>query len=170
MAKDLFSEQAKTYARYRPSYPVELFEYILQFVEEKDCAWDCATGNGQAAVVLSHYFKKIEATDLSKGQIDNAVQKDNINYRVRPAEGTDFPADHFDLITVAQAYHWIDWNKFHKEAMRVGKKNCVVAVWAYNLFTSGNEGLNNLLKRFYFDIVGPYWDWTLLGYRKKICG
>src|SRR5689334_8071156 len=106
--KDLFSQQAKTYAKYRPSYPPELFDYILQFVEEKNSAWDCATGNGQAAVALSGYFKKVEATDLSKGQIDNAVQKENIRYSVCPAEETSFPDDQFDLITVAQAYHWLN--------------------------------------------------------------
>jgi hypothetical protein len=52
MAKDLFSQQSKLYAQFRPSYPQELFDYILQFVKERGTAWDCATGNGQAASVL----------------------------------------------------------------------------------------------------------------------
>ena len=158
MAKDLFSQQSKTYARYRPSYPPELFEYLLQFVEERNCAWDCATGNGQAAVILSNYFKLVEATDLSEAQIKNAIQGDHIHYQVGPAEKTSFQDNSFDLITVAQAYHWINWNEFQKEATRVGKPNAVIAVWAYNLFTSDDDELNRLLKRFYFDIVGPYWD------------
>ena len=34
----------------------------------------------------------------------------------------------------------------------------MVAIWTYNLFTSDNKDLNDLLKRFYFEIVGPYWD------------
>ena len=56
MLKDLFSKQAEDYAKYRPVYPKELFEYILQFVTEKNTAWDCATGNGQAAFALAQYF------------------------------------------------------------------------------------------------------------------
>jgi len=58
MSKDLFSNQASTYARYRPVYPKELYNYILKFVTEKNMAWDCATGNGQAALALAPYFKK----------------------------------------------------------------------------------------------------------------
>ena len=51
--KDNFSSQADHYARYRPSYPPELFEFIIAQVKEKDMAWDCATGNGQTAKGLS---------------------------------------------------------------------------------------------------------------------
>ena len=53
MAKDLFSKQSESYAKYRPDYPPELFNYILQFVSERKSAWDCATGNGQAAALLA---------------------------------------------------------------------------------------------------------------------
>jgi hypothetical protein len=44
MAKDLFSNQASLYAQYRPGYPNELYEYILQQVNNRQLAWDCATG------------------------------------------------------------------------------------------------------------------------------
>ena len=157
-ARDLFSTQAKAYAKYRPSYPIELFDYILQFVNERNCAWDCATGNGQAAVILSRFFKNVEACDLSETQIKNAFQKENIHYSVCEAEKTNFAGNSFDLITIAQAYHWIDWDGFHKEALRVGKNKAVVAIWAYNLFTSDDHEVDQLLQRFYFEIVGPYWD------------
>ena len=58
MPKDLFSQQASVYAKYRPSYPKELFDYITAFVKEKKAVWDCATGNGQAAQMLAAYFEK----------------------------------------------------------------------------------------------------------------
>ena len=78
MSKDLFSDQAEDYALYRPTYPEELFTYILSFVAEKDVAWDCATGNGQSAVPLSQYFKKVFASDISKKQLEQAPKKENI--------------------------------------------------------------------------------------------
>src|SRR3954468_4081905 len=102
MAKDLFSKQSDVYAKFRPTYPKELFEYILSFVQQRNSAWDCATGNGQAAVMLSDYFKNVEATDISEAQLANAVQKENINYRISPAEQTPFDDNTFDLVTVAQ--------------------------------------------------------------------
>jgi len=159
MAKDLFSEQSKTYAQFRPTYPQELFDYILQFVENKKRAWDCATGNGQAAKVLANCFEKVDASDISEAQLKNAVQKENIEYHLCPAEKTPFNDNSFDLITVAQAYHWLNWKKFHDEATRVGKNNSVIAIWTYNLFSTNDKNLNEIIRHFYKDITGPYWDY-----------
>ncbi len=158
MAKDLFSIQSEAYAKYRPTYPQELFDYVLTFVNEKDCAWDCATGNGQAARVLAGYFKKVEATDISVAQLNNAVQKDNIHYQVSTAEQTSFPESSFDLITIATAYHWLNWKAFFKEATRVGKKNAIVAAWAYHVFYCTDEKITAIIKHFYHGIIKPYWD------------
>jgi ubiquinone/menaquinone biosynthesis C-methylase UbiE len=158
MAKDLFSTQAKFYAKYRPTYPEELYQYVLSFVNDKEKVWDCATGNGQAAQVLANFFKQVEATDISEDQLSNAIQKPNIHYQVSPAEKTPFSDSQFDLITLATAYHWLNWDKFHEEAQRVGKKDCVVAAWAYHLFYSDDKQINEVIKHFYNDIVYTYWD------------
>jgi ubiquinone/menaquinone biosynthesis C-methylase UbiE len=158
MPKDRFSEQAKNYALYRPAYPEELFKYIISFVKERDIAWDCATGNGQSAISLARHFRKVFATDISQKQLQQANQKDNIEYIVCPAEATPFPANSFDLITASQAYHWLNWQQFHNEAVRVGKNNCVVAVWMYDLISSQQQDLNKLIQHFYKNITGPYWD------------
>jgi ubiquinone/menaquinone biosynthesis C-methylase UbiE len=159
MAKDLFSEQSKSYAAFRPAYPKELFDYIVQFAEKRNRAWDCATGNGQAAKALADYFEKVEASDISQAQVNNAIQIPNIEYHVCPAEETPFEDNSFDLISVAQAYHWLNWKKFHDEAERVGKPNCVVAVWGYNLLVCNDEKVNALIHHFYRDITGSYWDY-----------
>ena len=158
MTRDLFSEQSKEYASYRPTYPPELFNYILSFVEEKKLAWDCATGNGQSAIPLSEHFQKVFASDISQMQLEQAPEKDNIEYIICPAEKTPFEDDSFNLITISQAYHWINWQAFHQEAYRVGKQNCVVAVWMYHLLHSEEEGINKLVHHFYTNITGPYWD------------
>ncbi len=158
MPKDLFSTQADAYAKYRPTYPQDLFDYMLSFVKNYDNAWDCATGNGQAATVLSNYFNSVDATDISEAQLKNAEQKANIHYLLCPAEQTSFADNSFDLITVATAYHWLDWPAFYGEASRVGKKDCVVAVWAYNLFFCEDEDVNLLIQDFYFTTIYAYWD------------
>jgi ubiquinone/menaquinone biosynthesis C-methylase UbiE len=158
MAKDLFSEQASVYAKYRPTYPQALFDYILRFVQEKKTAWDCGTGNGQAASALANYFEKVEATDISESQLKNGVQKENIHYQIAPAENTPFADNSFDLITVATAYHWLNWKAFHAEATRVGKPNAVIAVWAYNIVQCEDEAINQLIQHFYYDVIYTYWD------------
>lgn len=158
MAKDLFSAQASAYAKYRPAYPKELFDYILQYVHGKERAWDCATGNGQAAQMLAGCFRVVEATDISEEQLKNAVGTSNIRYRLSPAEKTPFADNSFDLITVATAYHWLDWKAFYNEATRVGKKNGVVAVWAYNVVQCADEAINAAVQDFYYRIIHSYWD------------
>ena len=158
MSKDLFSTQSAVYARYRPGYPAALIRYLLSFVGAKDIAWDCATGNGQAAILLSPYFRQVEATDLSQQQLAHAFEKENVHYAVSAAEQTPFPDNHFDLITVAQAYHWFRFEDFFKEAVRVGKNGCVVALWGYQTIRSGEPALDALLESFYSGKMGAYWD------------
>ena len=104
--KDLFSSHANEYAAFRPDYPNELYDFVYSHVKDFDSAWDCATGNGQAAKHLAGRFKKVFATDISEKQIANGFQADNIFYSVCPAGQSEFQSDQFDLITVAQAAHW----------------------------------------------------------------
>jgi SAM-dependent methyltransferase len=156
-AKDLFSAHARQYAAFRPDYPVALYEFIFQHLQDKKIAWDCATGNGQVAQYLAKYFGEVHATDISAQQLAEGVQYPNIHYQVCPAEQTTFPDDYFDLITVAQALHWIDVDKFYKEVGRVGKTGALLAVWGYGLLHI-NATIDSIITHFYTNIVGPYWD------------
>lgn len=158
MAKDLFSKQAGVYARYRPTYPKALIEYILSFVPGREMAWDCATGNGQTALLLVPYFKKIMATDVSEKQISHAIPDPAIDYSVSTAENSPFADNSFDLITVSQAYHWFQFDAFFREATRTGKPGGIVAVWGYDLVTTPDTALNEAIRHFYTAVVGPYWD------------
>lgn len=158
MAKDLFSNQATLYAQYRPGYPRELYEHILQHVNNRQLAWDCATGNGQAAVELAKYFEKVMATDISEKQLQQAQPHEKITYSVTTAEQTPFAGNSFDCITVAQAYHWFRFDAFEKEVQRVAKPGAVVAIWGYSLVVSDNEAINTRINTFYREKVGAYWD------------
>jgi ubiquinone/menaquinone biosynthesis C-methylase UbiE len=158
MSKDLFSQQAATYAKYRPTYPPALIEYILSFVSNRSVAWDVATGNGQAALLLSNYFEKIMATDYSEKQLDQAILRNNIFYSLSGAEKTGFSDNSFDLITIAQAYHWLNFEEFQKEATRVAKPGAIIAAWGYNIPQSGIEKLDNAINYFYKEVVGSFWD------------
>jgi len=158
MSKDLFSLQASTYAKYRPSYPAEMIQYLVSLVDSREAAWDCATGNGQAAALLAPYFKTVQATDSSEKQLQQAIRADNIHYSVSLAEKTAFAAHTFNLITVAQAYHWFQFDAFEKEVRRVAKPGAIIAVWGYAIPQCANAQLNALIQDFYTGTVGSYWD------------
>jgi len=127
-------------------------------------AWDCATGNGQAALLLSEYFEQVIASDASREQIQNAQIRNNIRYEVFPAERTNLADNSMDLITIAQALHWFNLEDFYKEARRVLRKdnnrgdaaNGVIAAWAYGLHSISVE-IDPLLHLLYEDILGSYW-------------
>ena len=101
--KDHFSGQAVEYAKFRPRYPDKLFEYLASISPRHELAWDCATGNGQAAVGLARHFDSVIATDSSAQQIKSAQPNDRISYRVAPAEASGIDSASVDLILVAQA-------------------------------------------------------------------
>ncbi len=155
--KDNFSQQASLYAKYRPAYPPELFDFILQHPEAKKCAWDCATGNGQTAKELAKHFDAVYATDISQKQLDHAERADNIFYSLQPAEETNFKENQFDLVTVSQALHWFDFDKFYAEVKRVTKPGGWIAVWMYGGLTISPE-IDQLKQDHYSNTLGPYWD------------
>jgi ubiquinone/menaquinone biosynthesis C-methylase UbiE len=157
--KDNFSKQAAVYAKYRPTYPKELFDFILNHIKNKQVAWDCGTGNGQAAKELVKHFEKVFATDISQKQIDKAHQASSIFYSVQPAEQTNFSDNSFDLITVSQALHWFKIDKFYAEVKRVAKPGAWITVWMYNLPAISPE-IDELVNiQLYKNTLGSYWDY-----------
>lgn len=155
--KDNFSSASDKYAQYRPVYPQELFEFINSNVIEKEAAWDCGTGNGQVAFELAKTFTTVFATDISQSQIDNATQSHNIQYSLQAAEKTNFENDQFDLIVVAQAIHWFDFEKFYSEVQRTAKHHALLVVVGYGRIEI-NNAIDTLITDFYQNIIGPFWD------------
>ncbi len=155
--KDNFSNQASEYSKFRPSYPSELIEHIVSFTESREMALDVATGNGQVAQLLSEYFETVYATDISENQLLHAKRLLNVIYKKLPAEKTDFHDKQFDLITVAQAIHWFDFDQFYGEVYRILKPDGIFAILGYGLFRTNPES-DKILSDFYYNIVGPFWD------------
>jgi SAM-dependent methyltransferase len=154
--KDYFSVQADEYARRRPTYPPELFQYLASVAPAHVLAWDCGTGNGQAARGLAPYFDHVIATDASADQLRNAFPDPKVEYRHAHAEDSGLIANTVDLVTVAQALHWFDLDSFYPEVQRTLKPGGVIAVWGYGL-TNVDPDIDNIIHHFYSDTVGPYW-------------
>ena len=154
--KDHFSKQASDYAKFRPRYPRAMFEYLGSIAPGRELAWDCATGNGQAAVELAKVFRSVIATDASESQIANAEPARGVEYRVASAAQSNLPSASFDLVLVAQALHWLNHDRFYPEVRRVLKQSGVFAASAYNHLEI-DQRIKEIIKRYYYEIVGPYW-------------
>jgi hypothetical protein len=155
--KDLFSKHSGAYAKFRPGYPPELIEYISSLVEDRRRAWDCGTGNGQAAVLLARHFPSVTATDPSSEQIKNATVDPRVEYRIATAEDSGLPAQSVDLTSVAQAFHWFKHEQFALEVERVSRPKSILAVWCYGQ-SNISPAVNRVVFHLYQNILGTFWE------------
>jgi ubiquinone/menaquinone biosynthesis C-methylase UbiE len=139
----------------RPHYPAALYSFLASLCDEQKNTWDVACGSGQAAVDLAKYFAEVHATDVSEQQITNAIPNPRVRYSVQPAEKTNFAEDQFDLVSVAQALHWFDYDLFWQEVKRALKPNGFFAAWGYAWFL--DEKINDVLQKDFFPAIEPYW-------------
>ena len=169
--KDHFSAFAADYAMFRPHYPEELFDFVASIPEHREAAWDCAAGSGQAAVPLADRFDRVIATDASAEQIRHASPHARVSYGVALADASGLEAGSVDLVTVAQAMHWLPHDRFFAEVRRVIAPNGALAVWCYTRPVLAGD-LDPTLLRFYSGTCGPYWspERTLVddGYRSIV--
>src|SRR4029079_3133162 len=105
---DHFSGFAAHYAAHRPHYPAALFERAASLPAARRLAWDCGTGNGQAARGIAPHFAHVIATDASATQLSHATPHPKVEYRVAKAEASGLDPGSIDLVTVAAALHWFD--------------------------------------------------------------
>lgn len=153
---DHFSHGAADYAEARPTYPPALFALLADLAPGRSAAWDCGTGNGQAARGLAEFFEIVYATDPSQQQIERASLHPRIRY-ARSAETAPFLADEsLDLVTAAQAAHWFDRDLFYHEAKRVLRPRGWIAIWCYELCLI-DPAIDALLRSFYIDALAPFW-------------
>jgi SAM-dependent methyltransferase len=96
------------------------------------------------------------ATDASPEQIDAAPADPRITYRVAREDDSGAPAGGVDLVTVAQALHWLDLRRFYPEVDRVLRPQGILAVWCYGRMTAGPR-VDPVLEWFYAERVGRFW-------------
>jgi SAM-dependent methyltransferase len=96
-------------------------------------------------------------SDASAKQVASATAHPRVRYRVAPAEVSGLEAGSADLVTVAQALHWLDLPRFYAEVERVLKAGGVLAVWTYTSPHLDEPELDAVLQRFNHETVGPSW-------------
>jgi len=153
---DHFSRDPASYAAFRPRYPAELFSFIAGLPAGRALAWDVGTGSGQAAAMLAAHFGRVAASDASMAQLRVRTRAPGVHYLAEQAESSALAAGRVDLVTVAQAYHWLDHQGFHAEVDRVVAPGGALAVWCYGKLEATPE-IEGALAAFYDGTVGSYW-------------
>ncbi len=154
--KDHFSRHSAAYRQFRPSYPAALYEFLASLAPGRKLAWDCATGNGQAAVSLAQHFERVLATDASAAQLAERQREPRVLYACATAEQAPIRSGSCALVTVAQAAHWFNLPAFYAEVERVGSPLAVIALWTYGRCIV-NRGVDQDVADFTREFIGPYW-------------
>ncbi|EEA92093.1 class I SAM-dependent methyltransferase [Pseudovibrio sp. JE062] len=157
LAASHFQNAGEDYAKYRPTYPPELVEFLAAQCKRHYLAVDVGCGTGQFSALIARHFQQVLATDVSASQIENAAAVPNIRFAVEPAERCSAEGTSVDLIVAAQAAHWFDLQSFYQEARRIAAPSCVLALVSYGVLSIDNAKCNDRFRQFYYDEIGPYW-------------
>jgi SAM-dependent methyltransferase len=154
--KDHFSGHARDYARFRPSYPNALIDWLAENATVEALAWDAGCGSGQLSVLLARRFQRVIATDASAEQLARATRHRRVEYRNSRAEESGIAAESVDLAVAAQAVHWFDLPAYYREVRRTGRPDSMVALVGYGEIAVGGS-VDEVISRFYNGVLAPYW-------------
>lgn len=131
-----FSGKGEIYSQYRPSYPLQLLDYLYGeagFSEDSIIA-DIGSGTGKLTRCLLERKSKVYAVepsdDMRKEAESSLFGFKNFISINGSAENTNLPGGSVNFVTAAQAFHWFDRQKFRTECRRILKKNGrAVLIW-----------------------------------------
>lgn len=133
---------AERYARGRPFFhPVvvaRLKEY-LSLAEPLPRALDVCCGTGLSTIALKELGESVVGVDVSLEMLAHAPRDRGVSFCLSAAENLPFGDGAFDLLTVCQGLHWLEREKFFREARRVLRPGGWLVVYD-NYFSGGMEG------------------------------
>jgi SAM-dependent methyltransferase len=106
--------------------------------------------------MLASHFSFVAGSDASASQLRAATRAGSVGYFVALGEATALAARRVDLVTVAQAFHWLDHERFYAEVDRVAAPGAALAIWAYGRLRV-TAALEAVINRFHDETVGRYW-------------
>ncbi|MBM7691432.1 ubiquinone/menaquinone biosynthesis C-methylase UbiE [Peribacillus deserti] len=114
---DLFKGTAWYYSQYRPLYPPSLIRFLIQrfSLDGNGALLDLGCGNGRLALRFTDWFEQIRGVDTESEMIDEAKRLcrqqrvENMDWFIGDLEEfSNQDQTTFKLVTIAQAFHWMD--------------------------------------------------------------
>jgi SAM-dependent methyltransferase len=138
-----FSDRVENYVKYRPSYPLEIIPFLEKYygLSRNQRIADIGSGTGifSELILISGYrVLGIEPNENMRRAAEIKLSKyPGFTSRNHPGEQTGLKTHSLDLITVAQAFHWMEPVRAKKEFQRILKPNGhIVLAWNIRLKNS----------------------------------
>ncbi len=131
-----FTDRVENYQRYRPGYPAELLDYLLEtcHLDQTSSIADIGSGTGIFSGYLLDRQLSVAAVEPN-AEMRKAAERllsdhDSLRSISGTAEATSLAEHSVDLITVAQAFHWFDQDAAMTEFKRILKPQGQLAlIW-----------------------------------------
>ncbi|WIM68153.1 class I SAM-dependent methyltransferase [Corynebacterium breve] len=144
------------YAESRPTYPPELGPLLAAQAPRSAVALDVGCGTGQLTEILTDEFATTIGTDISLSQVRAA--RGTALYTVADASSLPLKDHSVDLVTVAQAAHWIEVEPFYEEVRRVATPGALIALISYGLCIIDDAETDRIFQEFYAGEFHDFWD------------
>jgi SAM-dependent methyltransferase len=131
-----FSDRVADYVRARPTYPGEVIELLIQEcgIDADSFVADIGCGTGifaQQLLSIGCLVVGVEPNEpMREAAVANLSSYSNFLATDASGEQTGLADKSVDLISVAQAFHWLDQAKAHEEFLRILKpRGWVALIW-----------------------------------------
>lgn len=154
--RNRFGLLAKDYGKHRRGYPDSVYAAIREHLPTREIdALDVGCGTGIVTYEFATFCRNVTGADKEEEMIAEAKlhAPSNCHFLVSPAETLPFPNGSFDLITVAQAFHWFDHEKTLTEFHRVIRSDSLIVIFRKRSI----DGVR-ILADFVWPVLGRYVD------------
>ena len=131
-----FSKTINYYDRYRPGYPEDIIHFLQQELglTTNSVIADIGSGTGKISSLFLKNYNKVYAVEPNEDMRSFAAELFNDDKGfisvAGTAENTSLLNQSADIVVAAQAFHWFDYEAFHKECKRILKPGgWVILIW-----------------------------------------
>ena len=129
-----FGSIAADYDRYRPTYPDAL---IVDIATRGEDVLDVGCGTGRAAALMAARGLQVLGVEIDPAMAEVA-RGHGLDVEVSSFESWDDAGRRFDVITSAQAWHWVDPVAGAARAMQILRPGGSIALF-WNVSVAGDE-------------------------------
>jgi len=128
-----WSGYADFYNDSRPVPPEVIAKSVLLYMKNNpEIVVDLGSGTGLSTMMWQNIAKEIvgiEPNDDMRETAEKTTKSNNITYKKGVSNETNLPSDYADVVTISQAFHWMDMDSTLLEIYRILKSDGILAIF-----------------------------------------